>query len=632
MTLQSWKEQARKQIFDWYQKNQWRGEPLENIKQFCLTAERNWLSATYFDYIHRVYEAMMHACSTSPEQVRFLHLGSSWSFAALEIKQRYNPLAVTAVDDRGRYYWAARELILQNSSDFQGVDIPQPWTFSFEDNHEHYDYIFITPPFMMENNYHVRSILAFKALQCLKPGGVAIIQVNKNTGHLTTQTLRAVMSCAGFEKIIPLSRAVTPLKEWTTGEVFCILGAEKKSRTSGEIRQALKQAKQDPQNLILQASLSVSTDTPEIRMAAIRQHIANRDTKFTVPPADLLIVTDNRCNLRCVFCNYPDTLTNRKLSEVLLQDVKNSISGLSNILLSGGEPLLQPSTYAFLRYAASHANPTIKMISNMNVCSPRTRDLLVRGLSHLSCSLDAARAETYSALRVNGNFKTATDNLYSLANLRTQSPESRLRLAINFIVTDYNISEIFPFAQLAYNLGMDEVLYKRFVHSYIPRNKLQLQIDYSNDIKVHTVLQDIIKTSIFCRTHGLHVDFGAVPFFFEKNRPDIYQHYSKELFEHTADAACSYTPENTLESMPCMAPFTTLSSYSSNDVFFCCTCRQKYKAIRIDPGQNMLTAFNAPLYQEARQHFYNGDFDKVCPESCALYKRFLDRTKMQKEA
>lgn len=210
----------------------------------------------------------------------------------------------------------------------------------------------------MENNYHVRSLLASRALQCLKPGGVAIIQVNKNIRHLTAQTLRAVMSCAGFEKIIPLSRAVTPLKEWTTGEVFCLLGAEKKSRTSGEIRQALKQAKQDPQNLILQANLSASTDTPETRMAAIRQHIANRDTKFIVLPADLLIVTDNRCNLRCVFCNYPDTLTNRKLSEVLLQDVKNSISGL----------------------------------------------LLVRGVSHLSCSLDAARAETYSALRINGHF------------------------------------------------------------------------------------------------------------------------------------------------------------------------------------------------------------------------------------
>ena len=630
MPLTDWKNQARQAIIDWYVKNNVHMESEEALSKAVAGTERAMLSEPYFDYIHRAYELLQKSCPEPPDRIRFLHLGSAWSFAALEIKEKYAPLAVTAIDDRGRYYWTAQKIVEQNPDIVQGITIPQPWLFSLKKNYELFNILFVTPPFMMENNYHARSILTFQALQCIKPGGAAIIQRNKQKGNINLDDLRSLMLCAGFRDVLPLSRATTPLSEWDESKVSCLLGIDKQHRSPAEIKQTLKATGQDIKGLLARSPSTPRTETPTARETRIQRHIENKETEITTLPSHLLIVTDNRCNLRCAFCNVPDMLTNRKLSEVIINDIEKNISGFRNIILSGGEPLLQPTTYRLLRYAAEHKSPVIEMISNMNFCRPGTYNLIVEGLSHLNCSLDAACDATYKKLRVNGDFQTATNNLRHLARLRSASPQSSLHMTINFIVNGYNFNEIFPFAQLAHDMGMDRIVYKALAYSYTPRTGEKIQIDYTQKHISHTVLQQILKTKTFCAEHNISYSFTSIPYRIEQACPDVYALYRAELEMSSSSVPVSSSAlPNALNGkqydMPSLSPFTTLMSYSSNDAFFCCEARREYRAIRIDPGKGLLAAFNEPLFQQARRHFYNREFDKVCLKSCSLYKEFIDR-------
>src|SRR5262249_2674590 len=75
--------------------------------------------------------------------------------------------------------------------------------------------------------------------------------------------------------------------------------------------------------------------------------------------------------------------------------------------------------------------------------------------------------------------------------------------------------------------------------------------------------------------------------------------------------------------MPCTAPFSILYVMSPRSGAFCCDSRPEFRNFALDPSKTLAENWNNKHFREARTHFINGDYDKVCHGECHLYQQYL---------
>jgi Fe-coproporphyrin III synthase len=182
-----------------------------------------------------------------------------------------------------------------------------------------------------------------------------------------------------------------------------------------------------------------------------------------LPLKQINIPITDRCNLKCTMCPRQSTedLIEIDIPDDTLQCLIDSSRDLSCVLLQGlGEPLLYKNICNVVRLLKGkmRENSEIGLTSNATLLNEQTAlKLLDSEVDFLYFSVDAATKSTYEAIRVGADFEAVIANISRCVQYRGSTHKPRFMM--NFVITRQNHYEIAAFAQLAAELGIENVTY-----------------------------------------------------------------------------------------------------------------------------------------------------------------------------
>lgn len=121
---------------------------------------------------------------------------------------------------------------------------------------------------------------------------------------------------------------------------------------------------------------------------------------------DLRVSLTDRCNLRCTYCMPADGLPwlpgeNMLSDEEMLRLLRIAVErlGVTDIRLTGGEPLLRPGLEQLIaEIAALRPRPRLSMTTNGIGLAKRAEKIAAAGLDRINISLDTVDPETFRTI------------------------------------------------------------------------------------------------------------------------------------------------------------------------------------------------------------------------------------------
>ena len=182
-----------------------------------------------------------------------------------------------------------------------------------------------------------------------------------------------------------------------------------------------------------------------------QQEVAGRIQDTGTFPKVVLIDTVSFCNLRCSMCVHPKM--NRKKGVMgwpLFMKIINEIAEVDkNIrvwMVFFGEALLlkrrKPSIFEMIAYAKRKGLTDVVLNSNANLLDERAaKGLVDAGLDAIYIGLDAFHPETYSKIRVGGNYEKTVENVRGLIRLKKEMNAAKPDVFVQFVEMDTNSTE-----------------------------------------------------------------------------------------------------------------------------------------------------------------------------------------------
>ncbi len=184
-------------------------------------------------------------------------------------------------------------------------------------------------------------------------------------------------------------------------------------------------------------------------------------------PYEWEIDTTNICQLKCPLCHTGLGTVNRDkgvmhfdLFKKTVDEIKDYCIWLS--LYSWGEPFLNKEIDRYVAYA-NQSNVATIISSNLN--KPLTPDMAERlirsGLDVLIVSLDGITQDVYEVYRVGGHLDRVLENITLLTQKKRELGSKTPYIEWQFIVMRQNEHQIEEASQLADQLGVDGIIFKK---------------------------------------------------------------------------------------------------------------------------------------------------------------------------
>lgn len=191
-------------------------------------------------------------------------------------------------------------------------------------------------------------------------------------------------------------------------------------------------------------------------------------------PKNLIFDFDHTCNYRCPSCrtemiNYNNHPVIRPINDRISERIKRLIideigEQSVHIRWAGGEPFISRVYVELLDYIANTGKRNIKHIIQTNGSYFRNKadlvEKLLPDLVELRISFDAATADTYHRVRVNGVWDSFLDNVtWVMSRIRERG--LNIQVTADFVVQRHNYLEIPQLAELCNQLGVDHINYQK---------------------------------------------------------------------------------------------------------------------------------------------------------------------------
>lgn len=170
-------------------------------------------------------------------------------------------------------------------------------------------------------------------------------------------------------------------------------------------------------------------------------------------PEVILIDNCNCCNLRCTMCDHqnmtkyrPFGIMDIKLYRKIIDEIalENPAARVWEIFF--GDPFLCPDMDVRIKYAKDKGLKDVVLNSNgMLMTETKARAYIEVGLDAMYIGIDAAAEETYSKIRVGGDFETVKKNVLGYQELLSKYGNPGQKLFVQFVVSDINEAEIESF-------------------------------------------------------------------------------------------------------------------------------------------------------------------------------------------
>jgi len=168
-------------------------------------------------------------------------------------------------------------------------------------------------------------------------------------------------------------------------------------------------------------------------------------------PNVVLIDTISYCNLRCTMCVHKD-MTRKKgimpwgLFTKIIDEIAEVDKNVRVWMVFFGEALLlkkeKPTIFDMIGYAKNKALTDVVLNSNGNLLDETAaRELVDAGLDAIYIGIDALSPETYSKIRVGGDYNKVVNNIRNLIRIKKEMNAERPKVYAQFVEMDINTHE-----------------------------------------------------------------------------------------------------------------------------------------------------------------------------------------------
>lgn len=193
------------------------------------------------------------------------------------------------------------------------------------------------------------------------------------------------------------------------------------------------------------------------------------------------------CMYRCKHCNVAagellhDEMTTEQIFNVL--DQLDEL-GISDVSITGGEPLLRSDCLEILKYAASKIGFFLTLNTNGLLITQEVIEYLQKNCPHINVcvSLDGFDPVSYSILRQrkHNHQEILEKEFYKVKESLTLLSKSGLRCCVNYTVTKATLPNFIQTYNFIKSLGINNVLaIKFFPYGYGRENREKLELEYS---------------------------------------------------------------------------------------------------------------------------------------------------------
>ena len=204
-----------------------------------------------------------------------------------------------------------------------------------------------------------------------------------------------------------------------------------------------------------------------INFLAIEAQLTLGLTKVRGYPFEWEIDTTNICQLKCPLCHTGLDNINRMKGTMHFDTFKKTIDEIKDTVLwlslySWGEPLLNKQLPRFIQYAHQSNIPTIISTNlSLKLTPEKVEGLIKSGLDVMIISLDGVTQEVYEKYRVRGKLDLVLENIRLIIEKKKELKSSTPFLEWQFIVMKQNEHQIPEARQMARDLGVDQIIFKR---------------------------------------------------------------------------------------------------------------------------------------------------------------------------
>ena len=179
-------------------------------------------------------------------------------------------------------------------------------------------------------------------------------------------------------------------------------------------------------------------------------------------PKIILLDTIGYCNLRCSMCGY--RIMTRKKGRMDIELVYKLIDEIATedkdarvwMVFIGEALILKDKLYEQIKYAKSKGLTDVVLNSNGNLMDEEcSMGLINSGLDAIYIGIDAFSPETYSKMRVGGNYYKTMDNVQRLIELKKEYKASNPRIFVQFVETEENQDEVEGFKKYWVEHGVE---------------------------------------------------------------------------------------------------------------------------------------------------------------------------------
>ena len=200
-----------------------------------------------------------------------------------------------------------------------------------------------------------------------------------------------------------------------------------------------------------------------------KRYFESVDADREVPehePVCLYLETTNRCNLLCTTCprTYAELEPPADMSWELFTSIVDQIPNLNRAVLHGvGEPMLVKHLPRMVRYLKDRGTYVLFNTNGTVLNEKNGRALIEADLDELRVSFDAAKPESYLAIRGKNYFNRILKNVRAFRELQEREGHLKPRVSAWLTGLRETIEELPDFVRVAAETGVKEVHLQRLV-------------------------------------------------------------------------------------------------------------------------------------------------------------------------
>lgn len=237
------------------------------------------------------------------------------------------------------------------------------------------------------------------------------------------------------------------------------------------------------------------------------------------PPYKVDLFMTERCNLKCLFCNFPSIdkkrhereLTEEELLKIVEYSKKN---GVRVVGILGGEPFCRKSTLLSVMKKIKECDIDGSMVTNGTLLDEKTILELVKiEWDLIRFSIDGIE-KTHDFLRgKKGCFKLVTEAVKKFNEVKKKLGKFKPAIEMNAVLCNKNYKELPEIIELASNIGCDHVYFLPMIEFTEFSKKLKISDevkgyllegkDVSEKLAVSTNIDQIIKDELVAKSNKM---------------------------------------------------------------------------------------------------------------------------------